>query len=498
MADENVALKKIFKSTSIIGGVQFFIIIISIIRSKYVAVLLGPTGIGITGMFISSLGVITSLTNLGLGVSAIREISLAFESGNKSKLAIIIKVVKKWVWLTGILGLIFTVLFASMISSVTFGNNKYTWSFIFLGITILFGQLNSSQLLILQGTRNIKFLAKSNFLGSLISLFTTLPLYYFFGLNGIVPAIIVSSFVPFILSNYYSKKIYIDEIDVSNIRTFAIGKKMLSTGLLFSVSSFITISFSHLLRVFLSKNGNLYDVGLYNSGVTIITTYVGIIFSAMGNDYFPRLAAVSNDLEKSNKTINHQIEISLIILGPVIIGFILFIELVIGMLYTDQFLEVSDMIVLSAFGVFFKTGSYIIGYNFLAKGASKLFIFSEMAFNLYFLAFSILGYSYCGLIGLGISYIISYLISMVKVYLINKYFLNFEIDKSVLIILCSQVIFGIFGMIIYFNFEGINFILTSASLFILSCSYSYFFINKYFGSSIKNWRVLLLLINSRN
>jgi O-antigen/teichoic acid export membrane protein len=362
----------------------------------------------------------------------------------------------------------------------------------------MFGQLNSSQLLILQGTRNLKLLAKSNFFGSLISLFFTLPLYYIFGLNGIVPAIIMASFVPLILSNYYSKQIYIVDVKVSNIRTFVIGKKMLKVGLLFSVSSFITISFSHLLRLFISKKGNLYDLGLYNSGITIITTYVGVIFSAMGNDYYPRLAAVSNDIEKSNETINNQVEISLIILGPILIGFILFIELVIGMLYTNQFLEVSDMIVLSAFGIFFKTVSYIIGYNYLARGTSKLFIFSEMAFNIYFFAFSILGYTYYGLIGLGISYIFSYMISMIKVYMINKYFLNFEIKRRVVKILCSQIIFGIFGMIIYFNFQGVNFIFTSTLLFGLSCTFSYFFINKYFGFSIKNLRSHLIKYISRN
>jgi len=64
--------------------------------------------------------------------------------------------------------------------------------------------------------------------------------------------------------------------------------------------------------------GGVAQVGLYNAGFMIINTYVGLVFTAMATDYYPRLAGVANDVSKTNTTINQQIEIAIIILAPIL------------------------------------------------------------------------------------------------------------------------------------------------------------------------------------
>ena len=71
MSEEKASYRQIMKATSIFGGVQVINIIISIVRSKFVAVLLGPGGMGIYGLFISTTGLIEKITNLGLSTSAV-------------------------------------------------------------------------------------------------------------------------------------------------------------------------------------------------------------------------------------------------------------------------------------------------------------------------------------------------------------------------------------------------------------------------------------------
>ncbi len=75
--------RQIMKATSIFGGVQVFNILISIIRSKVMAVLLGPAGIGILGLFNSTIVLLSSLTNFGLGISAVKDIAAARETKNE-------------------------------------------------------------------------------------------------------------------------------------------------------------------------------------------------------------------------------------------------------------------------------------------------------------------------------------------------------------------------------------------------------------------------------
>lgn len=286
MSKNKSAFNHILNSTSILGGIQVFNIIVQVIRSKFIAILLGPVGIGISGMLTSTTGIISGITNFGLGTSAIKDISVAFEQGNSTRISIITQVLNRWVCVSGLIGMILLILLSPFLSFWNFGNYDYTIAFIFLSITVLMGQLNVGNLVVLQGSRKIKLLANANLLGSIIGLITTMPIFYFFGKNGIVPSIIIASFISLAISYIFRQKINIPKIRVSNLRSIAEGKVMLKMGFLISLSGFITLFVSYLVRLFISNVGSISDVGLYNAGFIIINTYVGIIFNAMGSEYF--------------------------------------------------------------------------------------------------------------------------------------------------------------------------------------------------------------------
>jgi len=90
---------------------------------------------------------------------------------------------------------------------------------------------------------------------------------------------------------------------------------MLKMGFFISLQGLLSVGASYLVRIFISNKGGLDDVGLFTAGFAIINTYVGLIFTAMGTDYYPRLSAVNSGSEEFNKTINQQAEISLLLLG---------------------------------------------------------------------------------------------------------------------------------------------------------------------------------------
>ena len=55
MAEQQSSYRQIMKATSIFGGVQVFQIFFQVIRSKFIAVLIGPVGMGIVGLLTSTL-----------------------------------------------------------------------------------------------------------------------------------------------------------------------------------------------------------------------------------------------------------------------------------------------------------------------------------------------------------------------------------------------------------------------------------------------------------
>ncbi|MEM1003359.1 MAG: oligosaccharide flippase family protein [Bacteroidota bacterium] len=204
---ESTSYKQIMKATSIFGGVQAFNIIISIIRSKLIAILLGPAGMGIQGLLTSATALIGSLSNFGLGISAVKDIAAAKEENNESRIAKVVVVIRRLVWLTGSLGTIATFVFASWLSELSFGNEDYTIAFRWLSITLLFTQLTNGQNVLLQGLRRLKFLAQANMLGSAAGLLVSIPLYYYYGIDGIVPAIVLSGLLTLSVATDFIRKV---------------------------------------------------------------------------------------------------------------------------------------------------------------------------------------------------------------------------------------------------------------------------------------------------
>lgn len=420
MSEENTSYRQIMKATSIFGGVQVINIIISIIRSKFVAVLLGPGGMGIYGLFTSTTGLIEKITNLGLSTSAVRNVAAANASGDQSRIGTVVSVLRRLVWITGIAGALFTFLAAPWLSDLTFGNRDYTIGFRWVAITLLLTQITAGQMVVLQGMRQINYLARANLAGSMAGLLISVPIYYVWGLDGIIPAIIVSSIVALLISWYFSSKVSIEKCRVDQKTVIAEGSDMVKLGFMLSLSSLIAMASSYLIRIYISHAGSVDEVGLYNAGFAIINTYVGMVFTAMSTDYFPRLSGVAHDIGKTRDVINQQAEVAILILAPILAVFLIFINWVVILLYSTRFLPVVNMIHWAALGIFFKAASWPIAYLIIAKGDSKTFFASELAVHIYMLGFNILGYLWGGLEGLGISYLAGYILYLVQVFTIVR------------------------------------------------------------------------------
>jgi O-antigen/teichoic acid export membrane protein len=367
MQENQSSYRSIMKATSLFGGVQVFNIVIAIIRSKIIAVLLGPAGMGIVGLLTSTTVFISSLTNFGLGTSAVRDISVAYETGNQNRISVVFTVFRRFVWITGFLGAGVTLISAPWLSELTFGNKDYTVAFMWLSCSLLFSQLTSGQNVLLQGMRKLKYLAKANLLGSFIGLVISAPLYYYYDVEGIVPAIIITTLLSLGITSYFARKIKFDQIKVTSEETIFEGKGMLKMGFMLSLSGLITSGASYIVRIFISNTGNLEDVGLYNAGFAIIGTYVGLVFTAMGTDYYPRLSGVAHDNQKGTMLINQQAEIAILILAPILAIFLIFINWAVILLYSTEFTPINQMIQWAALGMYFKASSLSIGYVFLAK-----------------------------------------------------------------------------------------------------------------------------------
>jgi O-antigen/teichoic acid export membrane protein len=440
--------RQILKATSVFGGVQLFSIIIKIIRAKFIAVLLGATGMGIAALLNSTLQLISALTEFGLQTSAVKDVAAATASGNEERIGRTVAITRKLVLLTGLLGTIITLAFSSLLSHITFGNKEYTLAFILISVTLLFNHVASGQSVIMQGMRRIGLLARAGISGSVAGLLISIPLYYVWGIDGIVPAIIITAFVGLLISWYFSNKIPLQKVKIKFREAISEGSGMIGLGFMISISGLITLGAAQVVRIFISRYGGVADVGLYSAGFSIISVYVGLVFTAMSKDYYPNLSGVAHNNVLARRLINQQSEISILILAPILSVFIIFIHWIVIILYSKEFTAANGMIQYAALGIYFKAVSWSIAYFFLAKGASKLFFWNELLGNIYALAFNIAGYYFWGLDGMGISFLAGYAVYLLQVFIITRIKYSFSFYKEFYRIFIPQLIIGIVCLLI--------------------------------------------------
>lgn len=449
--DVQLSYRSIFKATSLFGGVQVYTILIQIIKSKILAIILGPAGIGIQGLYQSALDLVKQGSSMGVAQSAVRDIAEAYGTGEEIRICKTVRILKIIAWVTGLLGLMLMFLLSPLLSKTSFGNTSYILSFCILSIIPLLDQISAGQKVILQGTRKLKDLAIASALGATLGLFFSIPFYYFLGESGIVPALIFFSIGSLFVSSFYSRKNSISKVPITFFDIKSVGKSVLGMGLAMSVSGFFSMGVAYILRSLVSRWGGLMEVGLYQAGLLIVNTYVGLVFNAISTDYYPRLASVNNDDRKCKEIINHQGEVSVLILTPLLALCIIAMPLGIRLLYTEEFLPADNYIKWSCLGMMFRLSSWLISYLFIAKGNPRLFIFNEIVANVTSLLLGVLGYKIAGLTGLGIAFFIGYIIYFIIVYFFakrmylfsfsNMFLLEFSIEFISLSLLLLSVLY---------------------------------------------------------
>ncbi len=78
---------QILKSSALIGGSSAINIAIGIVRTKAMAVLLGPAGFGLMGVYGSIIDLAQSIAGMGINSSGVRQIAAATGSGDTNRIA---------------------------------------------------------------------------------------------------------------------------------------------------------------------------------------------------------------------------------------------------------------------------------------------------------------------------------------------------------------------------------------------------------------------------
>lgn len=396
----------VLKALGIFGGVQMITIICSILRTKLIAVWIGAAGVGLFGIFNSAIELLGVLFHLGVRDSAVRDIASSQQPDTNK----IITIVRRWVLILGAIGLVVTMAISPLLSNFTFGNYDYTYAFIAIAVIIFLSSIQNGELAILQGTKELSRLAKASIWGAIGGMIISIPLFYIWRIDSVIPALVAYSVITTIaiLSQRVSTSKPTPCITFSE--TMSKGRSFISLGIFLTISAVVNHLVSFLFITYLNHVGDYSVVGHYQAGITLVNKYMGIIFTAIIMEYYPRLSQVSSSQKRTSIFVSHEISIMLWILLPVIAIFIASSELIISLLYSSEFLLITPFVVWAVIGTIFRAISWCMAYVILTRGDGKVYLVTESLSAITCITLNILAYNLLGLEGLGFAYMAWYII----------------------------------------------------------------------------------------
>jgi PST family polysaccharide transporter len=394
-------------------------------RTKVVAILLGPEGIGLVSLYQSIIDLVGNVAGLGIASSGVREVAEACASNDSRRIAVATQTLKRLSWLTGLLGWLVTAALSYPLSQWILGSHLHAGAIALLGASLLFTMASGGQMACIQGMRRIGDLAKLQILSMCTSTAVAIGIYFWLREKGILPVLISSAIISFAGSWWYASKLRIEKIDLDWISTWQNSKRLIQLGIAFMWSALMTAGVAFAIRAMITRDLGIEANGIFQSAWAISGMFAGFILSAMGTDFYPRLTAAAPDNAVMNKLVNEQTEIGILLALPGLVGTIVFAPIVMKVFYSAKFLAGAELLPWMVLGILFKIISWPMGFIQLAKGATRWFVASETLFGVSLGGLTFLLLKFKGLEGVAYSFALIYLFYIILMLYTSKKLSNF-------------------------------------------------------------------------
>lgn len=417
---------QILKSSALIGSSSVISIVFGILRTKALALLLGPSGIGLVGIYGSIVDLVRMAAGMGINTSGVRQIAEAVGTGDRRHIARTVTTLRRVALYSGAAGALLLLIFAKAVSRLTFGNEEHAGAVAVLALAAFFADVSAGQTALIQGMRRISDLARMNILGALFGTLFSIPLVYFFREKGVALFLVCVSAMGVITSWWYARKIEVEKVQTTVKEVVQEASVLLKLGVVFMVTGLMAMGTAYLIRIIVTRKLGVEAAGYYQSAWVLGGLYIGFILGAMGSDFYPRLTAAAKDHDVCNRLVNEQAEIGLLLAGPGIIATLTFAPLVIQIFYSAKFGPAVEILRWICLGMLLRVVSWPMGFILLAKGEGKLFFWTEFICALAQIGLVWLGLQFFGLNGAGMAFFGLYIVSWLLTYLVVRRLTGFR------------------------------------------------------------------------
>ncbi|MDB4409460.1 O-antigen translocase [Gammaproteobacteria bacterium] len=416
--------RQAFRSSAIIGGASVINMVIGIVKVKVLAVLLGPAGIGLMGLYQNIMGMASTLAACGMGNSGVRQ--LAASANDAETLSIVRRALLLGSLMLGITGMALLWLLREPVAQWVFGDRAHASEVGWLGVGLLLTLIAGSQTALLQGLRRIDDLARVSILSALVGAAVGILAVYLLGKDGVLWFVLTAPAANILVASYYAARLPHPQVSYDLAAIQRQWLAMLKLGIPLMSAGFLTLTTQLAVRSIVLRELGLEASGYFQASWAISMIYVGLVLNAMVMDYFPRLTTAIGDHERAGKLVNEQSEMALLLAGPMLMAMITLAPWVIHLLYAQSFSPAAEILKWQVLGDIFKVASLPIVFIFLATGRGGVYIGIQMIWSAAYLVPVVLGIREFGLVMAGVGFWVAYLIYYLVVAIVANRLIGFK------------------------------------------------------------------------
>lgn len=428
--------RQILRATSIIGGASLVNVLIGLLRNKVAALILGPVGIGLVGIFHNLILTGATLAAFGIGNAGTRQIVEAGEDETARKTARSAVVIAAWV--LAVSGGLLFFMARQPIAALVLGDKELAASvgWLALGVTLLVGTIAQNALL--TGYRRIGDLARVSVFSAALGAALGVGALLLWQQNGLLAFVLLSPFATFLVGLWFVQRLPRPVPVRPTLTELAPHWRPLARlGFAFTVGSLISTAGQLTVRSLVQRELGGEALGHFQAAWTISLNYIGFILTAMAADYYPRLTAAMRDRVEAVRTVNHQAEVALLLAGPVLVGTVALAPWIVQLLYSSKFVPAAELLRWQIAGDLLKIAGWPLGFVLLAAGRGRLFVITEATAAALLVGVAAVALPATGLIGPGIAYLTSYFVYVLMVFALARKLIGFAPSRAVLLVLTA-------------------------------------------------------------
>jgi enterobacterial common antigen flippase len=330
-----MSFARILRSSALMGGAQAVTLITAFIRSKLIAMAIGPAGIGLMGVFTTFNANLAAVAGWGLGASAVRTIAGSPDAEKEQKAASVRRLGRRLV----LGGFVVVLALVLPVGLLTFGNQDYSLELLVAGLAVPCVIATGTWSSLLQAAGHVRTLARTQVISSVAGLLLGLPLIYAFGPLGVALSLFLAALSTSVITWREANRLTPANPEKASDADV---RELVKLGVALQVGAILGAVSSYLVRVLILRGhgadiaAGLADAGFYQAAFAMTGGLPGVIFSASSQDFFPRVAAAADETEARGIT-ETQIKASLLLAMPVLVALMTMGSLAMRALYAEGF-----------------------------------------------------------------------------------------------------------------------------------------------------------------